>query len=233
VPSAGTSAHAFTLLHSGADGAHEAAAFRSQVAALGVGTTLLVDTFDVAEGIRHAVDAGGPALGAIRIDSGDLAFEARRARRLLDELGATSTRVIITGDLDEKLLRKLAAAPVDGYGVGTSVVTGLGAPTAGFIYKLVEAAGRPVAKRSAGKATVGGRKWAWRLLDGGGRAVGEEVADEPSPPEGPARALQVEVISNGSILPRPSLEEVRRHHLASRSELPSDGRLPVRRRGAA
>ncbi len=169
IPTAGTSAHAFTLAH-----ASEAEAFRSQVATLGAGTTLLVDTYDTAQGIRTAVEVAGPALGAVRLDSGDPREEVPRARALLDELGATATRIVVTGDLDEHAIADLAGLPVDTYGVGTSVVTGSGAPTAGFVYKLVAIAREPgpdaelvpVAKRSSGKSTVGGRKWAYRTADG-------------------------------------------------------------------
>jgi nicotinate phosphoribosyltransferase len=152
VPTTGTSAHAFTLLHD-----DERSAFRSQVATLGTGTTLLVDTFDVDQGIRTAIEVAGPDLGAIRLDSGDLPTLARHARELLDELGAPKTKVIVTSDLDEYAISGLMAAPVDGYGVGTSLVTGSGAPTAGMVYKLVERDGVPVAKRSEGKNSVGGR----------------------------------------------------------------------------
>jgi nicotinate phosphoribosyltransferase len=165
IPTAGTSAHAFTLA-----AADEKTAFRAQVAALGPGTTLLVDTYDTAQGIRNAVEVAGPELGAIRLDSGDLADETRRARALLDSLGATGTRIVVTGDLDEYAIAALESTPADSYGVGTSVVTGSGAPTANFVYKLVAIADsddpaaplRPVAKTSVGKATVGGRKWAAR-----------------------------------------------------------------------
>jgi nicotinate phosphoribosyltransferase len=163
IPTAGTAAHAFILVHDS-----ERAAFAAQIAAFGPGTTLLVDTFDVEEGIRTAVEVAGPSLGAVRIDSGDLVPTVHRARKLLDELGAPTTRIIVTGDLDDRVLRKLADAPADGYGVGTNVVTGLGVPTAGFVYKLVAVGDRiggqhSVAKLSPGKASVGGRKWAWRV----------------------------------------------------------------------
>lgn len=169
VPTAGTSAHAFTLAHES-----ESEAFAAQVASLGVDTTLLVDTYDTEQGIRNAVAVAGPRLGAIRLDSGDPFVEVPRARALLDELGATSTRIVLTGDLDEHEIAALAAHPVDTYGVGTALVTGSGAPTAGFVYKLVAIARTPgfdaplvpVAKRSAGKSTVGGRKWAFRRPDG-------------------------------------------------------------------
>jgi nicotinate phosphoribosyltransferase len=232
IPTAGTSAHAFTLLYH-----DERDAFAAQVAALGPGTTLLVDTLDTERGIRHAVEAAGPGLGGIRIDSGDLPEETRRARKLLDQLGATDTRIVVTGDIDERSLAALADTPADGYGVGTTVVTGAGAPTAGFVYKLVEAAAssepgapqHPVAKLSPGKPTIGGRKWAWRLLEGG-RAVGEVVAFDPTPPDGSARPLQVQVMAGGHTVHRPLLDEVRGHHESVRAELPPGAELPLHQR---
>src|SRR5215213_7077575 len=141
VPTSGTSAHAFTLLHD-----DEESAFRAQVATLGVGTTLLVDTYDVEQGIRTAVEVAGTELGGIRLDSGDLPTLATHARDLLDSLGATRTRIVVTSDLDEYAISGLMAAPVDRYGVGTSLVTGSGAPTAGMVYKLVQRDGVQVAK---------------------------------------------------------------------------------------
>lgn len=169
VPTVGTTAHAFVLAHR-----TERDAVVAQVAAHGVGTTVLVDTYDTVRGIRTAVEVAGPQLGAVRLDSGDPAVEAPKARALLDSLGATGTRIVVTGDLDEHAIAALAGAPVDRYGVGTALVTGSGAPTAGFVYKLVaiadddgaDASLRPVEKTSAGKSTRGGRKWAWRTADG-------------------------------------------------------------------
>ncbi len=170
VPTAGTAAHAFTLLHDS-----EAAAFRSQIEALGTDTTLLVDTYDITQGIQTAIEVAGPQLGAIRIDSGELSVMARQARAQLDALGATGTRIVLSGDLDEFAIAALAAAPVDAYGAGTAVVTGSGAPTAGLVYKLVDVDGRPVAKRSEHKATQGGRKVAYRSHKPTGTAVEEVV----------------------------------------------------------
>src|SRR3954447_25434596 len=132
IPTIGTSAHAFTLLHD-----DERAAFEAQVAALGSGTTLLVDTYDLPQGVRTAVEVAGPELGAVRLDSGDLLDEAYAVRAQLDTLGARNTRIVVTSDLDEHAIAALAAAPVDAYGVGTSLVTGSGAPTAALVYKLV------------------------------------------------------------------------------------------------
>lgn len=174
----GTAAHAFTLLHD-----DERAAFAAQVAALGTGTTLLVDTYDVREGVRTALEVAGTGLGGVRLDSGDLGALAYEVRAQLDAAGAHGTRITVTSDLDEHAIAALAAAPVDAYGVGTSVVTGSGAPTCGMVYKLVAREGtdgamRPVAKRSFSKVSVGGRKAAARLvLDG--RAAGEVLVTGP------------------------------------------------------
>ena len=133
IPTTGTSAHSFTLLHD-----TERSAFEAQLEALGTGTTLLVDTYDITTGIATAIDVAGTGLGAVRIDSGDVGVLARQAREQLDSLGATGTRIVVSGDLDEYAIAALRAEPVDGYGVGTSLVTGSGAPTAGMVYKLVE-----------------------------------------------------------------------------------------------
>ena len=157
---AGTSAHAFTLAHD-----DEEAAFEAQIEAHGLETTLLVDTYEIDTGIDRALAAKrlGGVPGAIRIDSGDLAKEALRARKKLDDNGAASTRIVVSGDLDEYRIAQLADHPIDGYGVGTQLVVGSGHATAGMVYKLV-AVGRsgtyepvvPVAKSSEGKATRGG-----------------------------------------------------------------------------
>src|SRR5699024_3524724 len=167
VPVAGTAAHAFTLLFDS-----EEEAFRAQLASQGAGTTLLVDTYDVEHAVRTAVALAGPELGAIRLDSGDLAAQAGQLRRLLDSLGATDTKITATGDLDEYRVEELAEAPIDGYGIGTRLVTGGGHPAPGFVYKLVEREGadglmHPVGKRSQDKATLGAGKSAYRLLVGG------------------------------------------------------------------
>ncbi|WP_245557927.1 nicotinate phosphoribosyltransferase, partial [Nocardia thailandica] len=205
VPGAGTSAHAFTLLHSGADGQHEAEAFRSQVRALGVSTTLLVDTFDITRGVATAIEVAGPELGGVRIDSGDLGVLARQVRDQLDGLGATDTRIVVSGDLDEYAIAALRAEPVDVYGVGTSLVTGSGAPTAGMVYKLVEVEGVPVAKRSSHKESRGGAKVAVRLARATGTVVEEVVYPEtsaaPDPGEFTARPLQRPLVRKGEPVP--------------------------------
>jgi nicotinate phosphoribosyltransferase len=220
VRTSGTAAHAFTLLHD-----DEESAFRAQVATLGTGTTLLVDTFDVEQGIRTAVAVAGPELGAIRLDSGDLPTLAVRARALLDELGATRTRVIVTSDLDEYAIAAMAASPVDGYGVGTSLVTGSGAPTVGMVYKLVERDGVPVAKRSENKTSTGGRKFAVRRHEDG-VATAEVVSAEPVAPRNGDRDLVVPLVKGGELLdpagPAETLERARAHYSDVRQALPPE-----------
>jgi nicotinate phosphoribosyltransferase len=208
IPTAGTAAHAFTLLHD-----DEVTAFASQVAALGKQTTLLVDTYDISEGIRHAIEVAGSELRAIRIDSGDLSVLAEQSRALLDSLGATETKIVVSGDLDEYAIAALAAEPVDAYGAGTAVVTGSGAPTAGLVYKLVEVEGRPVVKRSENKATVGGRKTAIRRHKPTGTAVEEVIVPQGVPDTQPHdRALQRVFVRDGEPAPDlPTLEESREH----------------------
>ena len=221
IPTAGTAAHAWVLLHD-----DELTAFESQVKALGAETTLLVDTYDIRKGIELAVRAAGPGLGAIRIDSGDLGELARQAREQLDALGATGTRIVLSGDLDEYAIAALRAEPVDSYGVGTSVVTGSGAPTAGMVYKLVEVDGRPVAKRSAAKESRGGRKSAVRRFKPTGTAIEEVVHAAAKPPAvGPHdRVVPVPLMRDGAIVPGvETLEQSRERLRAALVSVPWEG----------
>lgn len=199
VPALGTSAHAFTMLHTTVDGPDELAAFTAQVAALGVGTTLLVDTYDVTDGVANAVAAAGPELGAVRIDSGDLGVLARQVREQLDRLGNTGTGIVLSGDLDEYAIAALRAEPVDSYGVGTKLVTGSGAPTANMVYKLVEVDGIPVQKRSSHKESHGGSKMAMRLSRSTGTIVEEVVYPVGRRPdiEEPSRVVTVPLMREG------------------------------------
>jgi nicotinate phosphoribosyltransferase len=221
VPSAGTSAHSFTLLHD-----TEADAFRAQVTSLGTGTTLLVDTYDIREAVRLGVEIAGPELGAVRIDSGDLGVLAGEVRAQLDELGARHTRIVVTSDLDEFAIAALANAPVDAYGVGTQLVTGSGHPTCGFVYKLVAREGDDgdlvsVAKKSTDKISIGGRKYALRRRGANGVAEAEVVGiGEPPVDDGDDRPLLVPLVRAGEAVGRETLTESRARHLASRSELP-------------
>ena len=226
VPTRGTSAHSFTLLHE-----TEREAFAAQIAALGEQTTLLVDTYDVLGAVRTGVELTGGRLGAVRLDSGDLPLVARDVRTLLDSLGATQTRIIVTSDLDEWTIGALSGAPVDGYGVGTALVTGSGHPTCGFVYKLVARAASDdpdaplvsVAKKSTDKLSVGGRKYALRRLNDAGVAEAE-VIGLGAPPASDAndRPLLVPLVQRGEVAAEEPLEAARQRHLSSRAELPRE-----------
>src|SRR4051794_15040918 len=219
IPTTGTSAHAFTLLHD-----DESAAFASQVAALGKNTTLLVDTYDITQGIRNAVAVAGPGLRAIRIDSGDLSELAQQSRELLDSLGATETKIIVSGDMDEYSIATLAAEPVDMYGAGTAVVTGSGAPTAGLVYKLVEVDGRPVVKRSENKSTVGGRKTAVRRHKPTGTATEEIIVSQGVPDyRAGDRMLQRTFVVDGVPADPVPLSESREHLREALISIPWEG----------
>lgn len=224
LPTSGTAAHAFTMLYE-----TEEAAFRAQLDTLGENTTLLVDTYDIDEAVRTGVRLTQGRLGAVRIDSGDLHVVVRDVRALLDSLGATKTKIIVTNDLDEWQIAALRGAPVDGFGVGTSVVTGSGHPTCGFVYKMVAramsdepgAAQVAVSKLSANKATVGGRKYALRRLDERGIAVAE-VIGVGAPPEGDYndRPLLVPLVLDGEVVGQEPLQAARDRHQRARAELP-------------
>jgi nicotinate phosphoribosyltransferase len=226
VPTRGTAAHSFTLLH-----ANEREAFAAQIAELGEGTTLLVDTYDVFEAVKIGVELTEGRLGAIRLDSGDLGLLATRVRELLDSLGATHTRIILTSDLDEFTIAALSGAPVDGYGVGTALVTGSGHPTCEFVYKLVARAesdrvGAPmaaVAKKSVNKVSVGGRKYALRRFSEQGVAEAE-IVGVGEPPSGDTndRRLLVQLVDGGTVVGEESLETARQRHLRARAELPPE-----------
>lgn len=213
IPTFGTSAHSFTLLHDTED-----QAFESQLSALGNSTTLLVDTYDVERAVRKAVELSNGKLHAVRLDSGDLVASAIEVRKLLDELGAKKTQITVTSDLDEYTIAALAQAPVNNYGVGTSLVTGSGSPTAGFVYKLVSHFDGEnwvaMAKKSANKASRGGKKRAVRQAQDG-KAVLELISDDAS-----GRELQVSYIKNGDLVFKPELSESRTHHQLALSELP-------------
>lgn len=203
----GTAAHCFTLVHD-----DERQAFRSQIAALGENTTLLVDTYNIEEAVKTAVEVAGPKLGGVRIDSGDLASLAQRVRNQLDALGATNTKITVTNDLDEYALAALQTAPVDSYGVGTMLVTGSGAPTCAMVYKLTEREGAdgvmtPVAKKSKNKATVPGRKLAFRsyeynLADCEHIISGSETALAAYKPDPEWKDLLVDYVDHGQIDPQ-------------------------------
>ena len=225
IPTRGTAAHSFTLVHDS-----EEEAFQAQIASMGTGTTLLIDTYDIEAGVATAVKVAGTELGAVRIDSGDLPVVVRSVRDQLDSLGATSTKIVVTNDLNEHTIAGLRGAPVDVFGVGTSVVTGSGSPAVGLVYKLVARTSDdgefvPVAKRSSHKGNPGGRKTAFRIVNDG--IASEEIVSTDPAYESPAgaRALLTTLMENGgpvrSMSPHDTVEAAREHHRLALAEMPA------------
>jgi len=225
IPTFGTSAHVFTLAFE-----DEKAAFRAQVNSLGTDTTLLVDTYDISEGVNNAIEVAGTSLGAVRIDSGDPFITVPAVREQLDILGAENTKIVLSSDLNIETITKIMEAqlPVDSFGVGTSVVTGDGYPAAGFVYKLVAIENEKgkivnVAKTaSPGKKSIGGIKTAYREFDANWEVVGEHlITDESSSPIfSDWERLQHLYISNGNLITLNQAKEAKEKHTLNRSETP-------------
>jgi nicotinate phosphoribosyltransferase len=220
----GTASHAFTLLHDS-----ETQAFQAQLEAFGEDTTFLVDTYNIEAGIENAIGVAGTKLGGVRIDSGDLPIEVAKARALLDKLGATNTKITVTNDLDEFAIASLAAAPVDAYGVGTSVVTGSGVAAAGFVYKMVafqDESGQwhEVSKQSAKKTNLGGKKNAVRSHQSDVATAELISSSSPVLTQGD-RSLLVDLVIQGEIEPgligKVAVESARAHHEKVKAQLPA------------
>jgi nicotinate phosphoribosyltransferase len=201
LPASGTMAHSFLTAMAGNDAAGELGAFRMFAEHYCGDPVLLVDTWDTAGGIDHAVVVaqelaagrladGGRRLAGIRLDSGDVVALARLARERLDAAGLPGVAVFASGGLDEFEIARLldAGAPIDGFGVGTNFATSADAPTLETVYKLVAVDGRPMAKHSAGKATLPGAKQVWRRPGFGGDVLG--LAGEPGPAPGAEPLLE-------------------------------------------
>lgn len=198
IPVAGTMAHAFVMSFD-----REIDAFRAFVDRFPNGTTLLIDTYNVRAGAlnaitvaREAVEAGH-SIGAVRLDSGNIAEDSRMVRALLDDARFDAVRIFVSGDLDEYRVRDLlaAGAPVDAFGVGTRLGTSSDAPSLGGVYKLAEDPGGGRLKLSAGKVTYPGRKQVYRR-EHQGTILGDTVAldDETGIP---GRPLLQEVMRGG------------------------------------
>ncbi len=216
IPLFGTMAH--SLIQSIGD---DAIAFERFARACPQHTTFLLDTFDTEEAARITVQlaprlrAAGITINAVRLDSGDLAAHARAVRAILDAGGLRETTIFVSGGLDEYELAKLiaAGAPIDGFGVGTSLDVSADAPYTDCVYKLVEYAGQPSQKRSEGKATLPGRKQVYRQYDAAGLMVRDEVTVETSPVAG--QPLLVPVMHGGKRTNAPEALETIRHRVAS------------------
>ncbi|HET9701002.1 MAG TPA: nicotinate phosphoribosyltransferase [Burkholderiales bacterium] len=227
IPVYGTMAHSFIQAHD-----DEARAFEDFARAFPNNVILLIDTYDTEAAARKVVDlaprlaAAGIAVRGVRIDSGDLAEHARRVRRILDEGGLGKAVVFASGNLDEYRLKALldAGAPIDGFGVGTSLVTSADASSLDSVYKLMEYAGRPRRKRSEGKATWPGRKQVFRRAGADGRFAGDLLTVEGDRQAG--EPLIAQVMAGGRRLaPSPALPDIRARALAQMAALPEGLRI--------
>ena len=179
IPVYGTMAHSFIQAHD-----DETLALEHFARSHPQGLVLLIDTYDTERGARRVVAlaprlaAAGITISGVRIDSGDLGEHAREVRRILDAGGLQAVKIVASGGLDEDQLLALsrAGAPINSYGVGTSLTTSSDAPALDCAYKLQEYAGKARRKRSEGKATWPGRKQVWRSYDAEGRLAGDLVS---------------------------------------------------------
>jgi nicotinate phosphoribosyltransferase len=187
IPIFGTMAHSFIEAHD-----DEKAAFEMFARSRPDNLTLLIDTYDTQAGARKvvalapALAARGITVRAVRLDSGDLIALSKSVRRILDQGGLADVRIFASGGLDEDAVTHLlrAGAPIDGFGMGTSLTTSSDVPSLDCVYKLQEYAGLPRRKQSIGKQTWPGRKQVWRTYDHAGRMCGDVLSVETDQQEG-------------------------------------------------
>jgi len=222
IPVFGTMAHSFVEAHD-----DETAAFQRFAEACPQNVVLLIDTYDTEAGARKVVELAprlaqrGIRVKGVRLDSGDLAALARSVRRILDEGGLSEATLFASGNIDEDRIRDLLAggAPIDGFGVGTSLVTSSDAPYLDAVYKLQEYAGKARRKRSTGKATWPGRKQVYRHTDRAGRFEHDVITVEGEERQG--EQLLVPVMRSGRRLDAPeSLAAMRERAAAQLAKLP-------------
>lgn len=221
IPIFGTMAHSYIEAHD-----DESAAFENFARARPDNLTLLIDTYDT-EAAAHKVVALAPRLReagirirSVRLDSGDLVALSRGVRRILDAGGLTDVTIFASGGLDETSIDAMmrAGAPIDGFGVGTSLTTSSDVPSLDCVYKLQEYAGLPRRKRSTGKATWPGRKQVWRRYRDG-RMTGDTLSLESDAQ--PGEALLRQVMRNGRrVAPPPSLDDIRARAARELKSLP-------------
>lgn len=221
IPVFGTMAHSFVQAHD-----DEAAAFETFARAFPKNAVLLIDTYDTVAGARKVVALArrlrsrGIEVRGVRLDSGDLAALAREVREVLDAGGLERAIIFASGNLDEYRVEALARAPIDSFGVGTSLVTSSDAPYLDAVYKLQEYAGRPRRKRSAGKATWPGRKQVYREVAADGTIARDVVTLETD--ARPGEALLVPVMRAGRRVEKaPGLDAIRAHARRELDRLPS------------
>ncbi|MGE3822322.1 MAG: nicotinate phosphoribosyltransferase [Isosphaeraceae bacterium] len=217
IPCSGTMAHSWVQSFE-----TETEAFEAYSRAFPDATTLLVDTYDTIEGVRRA-GAIEPRVTGIRIDSGDVLDFGRKARTILDEIARTTTKILASGDLEERAIAHMseAGAPFDGYGIGTELVTSRDAPALSLVYKLVELEGKGRIKLSPGKKTYPLGKQVYRQFTESGKFLRDDVtrADETRDGE----PLLQRVVQNGRLaIPYPTVKEIRERCREQLAALPDD-----------
>ena len=232
IPIFGTMAHSFVQAHD-----DEAQAFELFAQSRPENLTLLIDTYDTEAGARKVVAlaprlaARGIKIGAVRLDSGDLAALSKSVRRILDQGGLNDVRIFASGGLDEDSVAAMlhAGAPIDGFGMGTSLTTSSDVPALDCVYKLQEYAGLARRKQSTGKATWPGRKQVWRRYDADGRMRGDVLSLEDEAQEGEP-LLQMVMQGGKRMAASPALADIRTRAAGELARLPA----PLRRlEGAA
>jgi nicotinate phosphoribosyltransferase len=222
IPVVGTMAHSFVQIHD-----DESAAFENFARSRPDGVIFLIDTFDTVAGARKVVAltprlrSEGVSVRGVRIDSGDMIAMSRKVRRILDDGGLSDVIILVSGGVDEDFIAKVveSGAPIDGFGVGSSLDSSTDAPTLDCAYKLQEYRGKPKRKLSEGKVTWPGRKQVWRKRDADGRISGDVLTLESAPRDG--ESLTVPVMKSGQrTRPAPTLDEIRSRAAAELARLP-------------
>ncbi len=222
IPTFGTMAHSFVEAFDS-----ESAAFECFAHARPKNLTLLIDTYDT-EGAAKKVVALAPRLAAqgikvraVRLDSGDLIALSKSVRRILDDGGLAEVTIFASGGLDEDYMAEIieAGAPIDGFGLGTSLTTSADVPALDCAYKLQEYAGLPRRKRSAGKATWPGRKQVWRRYDADGRMAGDVLSLETDSQAGEP-LIEIVMKHGRRVGQKPSLAEIRARAANDLARLP-------------
>jgi nicotinate phosphoribosyltransferase len=223
VPIYGTMAHSFIQAHDS-----ETAAFENFARSRPQSVILLIDTYDTEAGAEKVAKlapklaADGITVAGVRLDSGDLADHARKVRRILDGHGLTGVSIFASGGIDEDALLDFAkgGAPIDGYGIGTSLTTSSDVAALDCAYKLQEYAGRPKRKRSEGKATWPGRKQVFRRYGANGTIQGDVLTVEGDAQDG--EALIRQVMKDGKRIGKlPPLDDIRKRCAEQLANLPA------------
>lgn len=222
VPIVGTMAHSFVQVHD-----DEMTAFENFARARPEGVILLIDTYDTEAGARKVVELAprlkkdGISIRGVRIDSGDLIEMARKVRHILDSGGLKDVIILVSGGINEDVLRRMMAesAPIDGFGIGVNLAASIDVPAFDCAYKLQEYAGKPKRKLSEGKATWPGRKQVWRDYDRDGRMCRDTLSVESD--QKPGEPLIVPVMRGGKrIAPSPTLVQIRERAARDLARLP-------------